>query len=96
MVTVKKKKKEDPIPIEEPPAETFPPFPTLPVEPEPTLEASPIPKQPSDTIKVKVLVGTLGCPDGRSFEKGEVFEISKRAFNLFERKLLEGDIEILE
>ncbi len=53
-------------------------------------------KELSSTVKVKVLVGTLGCPDGRSFEKGEVFEISRDRLYLFERKFVEKDIQLLE
>jgi len=46
--------------------------------------------KPSDTVKVKVLIGTLHW-EGGSFEKGEVFECSR------ERALSFGnDVEILE
>ena len=48
-------------------------------------------KKPSDTVKVKVLIGTLNW-EGGSFKKGEVFQCSRKRALRFES----ADVEILE
>jgi len=47
--------------------------------------------KPTNTVKVKVLVGTLHFEDG-TFEKGSTFTVSKERVKLFDQK----DIEILK
>ena len=59
---------------------------------EPIFEEEPVKVEaPSDTVKVKVKVGTLGFEDG-TFQKGDEFKVSRERAKLFDPK----DIQIVE
>jgi hypothetical protein len=51
------------------------------VEPEVTLEE---PKPSPDTVKVKVMIGTLATETG-IFSKGDVFEVSRKRAEAFDK-----------